>query len=117
MSAEDLFIYPDNLQLIFLNNALKAEDVYDSCFFMPPPDKEQPDNSDNLSNQDKDRQIVTSFDLSLSYLEECGINPVSYKTETEEPVSNPFDKTAYAGVAILTDNNRKKHAFFLRDRI
>ncbi|MCK4808950.1 MAG: hypothetical protein KAS90_04980 [Candidatus Aenigmarchaeota archaeon] len=117
MSAEDLFIYPDSMYLIFLNSALNAKDVYDSCFFIPPPDKGQPNNIDNLSYQDKDRQIVTSFDLSLSYLEECGINPVLYKTETEEPVSNHFDKTAYAGVAILTDNNRKKHAFFLRDRI
>jgi len=117
MSAEDLFIYPDNLYLVFLINALKAEDVYDSCFFMPPADKGQPNNTDDLPVQDKDRQIVTSFDLGLSYLEECGINPVSYKAKTEEPVSNHFHKAAYAGVAILTDNNRKKHAFFLRDRL
>jgi len=117
MSAEDLFIYPDSLYLIFLSNALKAEDVYDSCFFMPPPDKRQPNNTDNLPVQDKDQQIVTSYDLSLSYFEECGINPVLYKIETEEPVSDPFNKTPYTGIAILTDNNRKKHAFFLRDKI
>ena len=119
MSAEDLFIYPDNLYLIFLDNALNAEDVYDFCFFMPPPDKGQLNNSDNLSDPDKGRQILTSFDLSLSCLEECGINPVlsDYRRKTEEPVSDPFHRTEYTGVAILTGPYGKKDTFFLRDRI